>query len=98
MTTAGDITDYLLYDYNPSCGFIAVAGSPVVLQSLTLSSSETTVLAPTSTAENTYIEQSYSVYLTFLTAGNYDYGGTFYFKLDSLFEWSGECDFAWKNC
>ena len=85
MTVTGNITDYLLYDYNTACGFIAVAPSPNNLYNVTLSTDETTVISPTSIINNTYFEQSYTIYITFLTTGDYDYGGTFYFKLDSLF-------------
>ena len=98
MTAAGAVTDYLMYDYNNACGFIAIAPAPVTMTTLTVSDNETGTTAPTNTATNKYFEATYSVYLTFLTAADYEYGGTFYFTITSGFKWTGSCEALSKNC
>ena len=98
MTDAGLVTGYLMYDYNNACGFIAVAPAPTTMTSLTISDSELGTTAPTNTAEHKYFEATYSVYLTFLTAADYEYGGTFYFKIHGGFKWTGSCEALSKNC
>ena len=89
MTNAGLVLEYLMYDYNNACGFIAVAPAPTTMTSFTISATETGTTAPTNTVSNKYYEATYSVYLTFLPAKDYEYGGTFYFKIDSPFKWTG---------
>ena len=89
MSESGDTTDYLMYDYNNACGFIAVAPEPIIMSSLTVSSSEESLAPPYSILENRYFEAAYPVYLTFLTSGDYEYGGTFYFKISAPFKWIG---------
>ena len=89
MSESGDTSDYLLYDYNYVCGFIAIAPEPIEMASLSVSANESVTIAPYSIAENTYFDKSYPIYLTFRTFGDYDYGGTFYFKISSPFRWSG---------
>ena len=98
MTTGGLVNEYLMYDYNNACGFIAIAPAPVTMSSLTVSDTETGTTAPTNTVTNKYFEATYSVYLTFLTAADYEYGGTFYFKITSGFKWTGSCEAVSKNC
>ena len=67
MTAAGLVGDYLMYDYNNACGFVAIAPAPITMSSLTVSDTETGTTAPTSNAANKYFEATYSVYMTFLT-------------------------------
>ena len=98
MTAAGIVTDYLMYDYNNACGFIAIAPAPATMTSLTVSGTEIGTTAPANTIENKYFEATYPVYLTFLTAADYEYGGTFYFKITSGFKWIGSCEALSKNC
>ena len=85
MTDAGVITDYLMYDYNNACGFIAVAPAPTAISSITLSDTETGITVPSDVVENKYFEAIYPVYITMLTSGDYEYGGTFYFKITEGF-------------
>ena len=77
MTVNGIITDYLMYDYNTACGFIAVAPAPGALSSVVVSATETGTAAPSTITENKYFEASYPVYITLLSSGDYEYGGTF---------------------
>ena len=49
MTAAGSVTDYLMYDYNNACGFIAIAPAPTTMTSLTVSDTELGTTAPTNT-------------------------------------------------
>ena len=98
MTVNGLITDYLMYDYNTACGFIAVAPAPGIITSVVMSDTETGVSLPSNTVVNTYYEANYPVYITILTSGDYEYGGTFYFKITSGFKWTGSCEALSKNC
>ena len=98
MSGLGDISEYLMYDYNSACGFIAIAPGPTTMSLITVSGTETGTTAPTSITSNQYFEATYSVYLTFLTAGDYEYGGTFYFAISSPFKWTGSCEAVSKNC
>ena len=59
------------------------------MSTLQLTATETSLDSITSIASNTYFETAYPVYLTFLTSGDYEYGGTFYFKIGSPFKWVG---------
>ena len=52
MSGLGDITEYLMYDYNSACGFIAIAPSPITISSLVISGTETGTTAPTSISAN----------------------------------------------
>ena len=98
MTTTGLVGDYLMYDYNNACGFVAIAPAPITMASLIFSDIETGTTAPTSNAANKHLEATYSVYMTFLTTGDYEYGGTFYFIITSGFKWTGSCYTVSKNC
>ena len=98
MTAAGLVSGYLMYDYNNACGFIAIAPAPTTMSSLTVSGTELGTTAPTNAIDNKYFEATYPVYLTFLTASDYEYGGTFYFKITSGFKWTGSCEALSKNC
>ena len=98
MTGAGLVADYLMYDYNNACGFIAIAPAPTTMASLTVSGTELGTTAPRNTIENKYFEATYSVYLTFLPAADYEYGGTFYFKIQGGFKWTESCEALSKNC
>ena len=96
--STGLVSDYLMYDYNNACGFIAIAPKPKNMTSLTVSDNETGTTAPTNTVSNKYFEESYPVYLTFLTSEDYEYGGTFYFKITNDFKWTGNCEALYKTC
>ena len=52
MSGLGDITEYLMYDYNSACGFIAVAPGPTNIASLIVSANETGTTAPSGIAGN----------------------------------------------
>ena len=92
MASTGLITDYLMYDYNTACGFIAVAPAPDSLSSIVVSDSELGIVAPLNSDENQYLDASYPVYITILTSNDYEYGGTFYFKITDGFQWTGSCE------
>ena len=47
------------------------------MSTLQLTATETSLDSITSIASNTYFETAYPVYLTFLTSGDYEYGGSF---------------------
>ena len=98
MSNAYDVADYLMYDYNNACGFIAVAPAPGALTSVTVSGTETGTSSPSNIATNKYFDTSYSVYITFLTTGDYEYGGTFTFTIDTPFKWTGSCEALSKTC
>ena len=98
MTDAGIITGYLMYDYNTACGFIAVAPAPGTFSSVVVSATETGIAAPSTLTENKYFDTNYPVYITILTSGTYEYGGTFYFKITSGFKWTGSCEALSNNC
>ena len=98
VNVAGVTTDYLMYDYNNACGFIAFAPAPGIINSVVMSDTETGVSLPSNTVENTYYEANYPVYITILTSSDYEYGGTFYFKITSGFKWTGSCEALSKNC
>ena len=93
-----DVADYLMYDYNNACGFIAIAPTPGNLSSVAITSTETGTSSPTSITENKYFDATYSVYITFLTTSDYENGGTFYFTIDTPFKWTGSCEALSKNC
>ena len=98
MSATGVTLGYLIYDYNNACGFIAVAPAPGIINSVVISDTETGISLPTNTAENTYYEANYPVYITILASGDYEYGGTFYFKITSGFKWTGSCEVLSKIC
>lgn len=98
MTGAGLVADYLMYDYNSACGFIAVAPTPGTLSSVVISGTETGTALPSNIAENKYFDTNYPVYITILAASDYEYGGTFYFTISGGFKWFDSCEALSKTC
>ena len=73
--------NYLMYDYNNVCGFIAVASTPNQMQNVSMSVSSTTYSIPSDNDLYKNYEDSYPVYITISTTDDYDYGGIFYLTL-----------------
>ena len=98
MTDGGIVTNYLMYDYNSACGFIAVAPAPGAISSVVFSGTETGTALPSNIIENKYFDTNYPVYITILPASDYEYGGTFKFTLSGGFKWFGSCEALSKSC
>lgn len=73
------------YDYNLACGFIAIAPPPLSFHTIIVSADKNATNLPASKLENTVLEATYPVYITVKTKGDYTYGGTYYFHIDSPF-------------
>ena len=63
------------------------------MQSVVVSTSATVTTIPGETDGYKDYEYPYSVYVTILTADDYDFGGIYYLTLSGGFTWDGTCDY-----
>ena len=95
---SGKTTEYMLYDYNSACGFIAISPAPVEINSVVVGVSQNSTSVPSSSSENTYFETTYTIYITVQTKNDYEFGATYHFAMTGPFTWTGTCETITQDC